>query len=275
MGSSACRSVRRFPSPSGLGPPARACPKTKSPRGPKLGPAIGGWPGGRISPTGLGRLGGLRFVPVGLRDGVKRNRIRTRPEDRSGSGRSGTVAGGLSRLRGAPIGTFGGAKGRVSTAVNQRLEDRGGRLWLSQTRGLVIRLAGQAGAVGMAPGVEPAVHHGTAPGAQRKAVGVRVQPRSAAVSRRTVQPLHRSADVLLSLPGRPRAGARGYGAGTGRRRIHSLALAATGTGARGYGGSYGVFFSSGFAGAGAGAAGAGGGAGSKSSSDFCGRLVKV
>ena len=114
-------------------------------------------------------MGGLRFVPVGLRDGVKRNRIRTRPEDRSGSGRSGTVAGGLSRLRGAPIGTFGGAKGRVSTAVNQRLGDRGGRLWLSQTRGLVVRVPGQAGAVGMAPGVEPAVHHGIAPGAQRKA----------------------------------------------------------------------------------------------------------
>jgi hypothetical protein len=138
------------------------------------------------------------------------------------------VAGGLSRLRGAPIGTFGGAEGRVSTAVKQRLEDRGGRLWLSQTRGLVIRLPGQAGAVGMAPGVEPAVHHGTAPGAQRKAVGVRAQSRSAAVSRRTVQPLHRSADVLLSLPGRPLAGARGYGAGTGRRRIHALALAARG-----------------------------------------------
>ncbi len=96
----------------------------------------------------------------------------------------------------------------------------------------------------------------------------------------------------------PLAHARSYGAGgrkasacwrsrvrgRGTKGIHSLTLVATGwtegrgplAGARGYGGwrrpcgdrDYGTFFSSGFAGAAT-------GAGSKSSSDFCGRLVKV
>jgi signal transduction histidine kinase/ligand-binding sensor domain-containing protein len=87
---------------------------------------------------GVVRFDGLRFVPFGVRDGLKGGAVRALCGDSRGALWIGGLSSGLSRWLGGDISNFTVQDGLPSDTITALAEDREGRVWVGTDSGLVL-----------------------------------------------------------------------------------------------------------------------------------------
>ncbi len=103
---------------------------------------------------GLARFDGVRFHKFGLRDGLRSVRISKLAEDKQGALWIGTTGGGLSRIEGARITSFGAAEGfPAGVDVISMAAGHDGSLWIGTSEGLVKWSGGKFTLIGEAYGL--------------------------------------------------------------------------------------------------------------------------
>ena len=95
------------------------------------------------SDDGVARFDGLRFVPVGLREGLQSGPVRALLGDRAGTLWIGSAGGGLTRLQRGQISTFTIKDGLPANSVTALAEDMLGRIWVGTEAGLAVWDQGQ------------------------------------------------------------------------------------------------------------------------------------
>jgi ligand-binding sensor domain-containing protein/signal transduction histidine kinase len=90
------------------------------------------------SEDGVARFDGVRFVPFGLREGLRSGEVRVLFEDSRGALWIGTVGGGLTRWQDGQFTTFTTTDGLPANSITALGEDREGRLWVGTDAGLAV-----------------------------------------------------------------------------------------------------------------------------------------
>ena len=102
------------------------------------------------SDDGVVRFDGVRFVPFGLREGLRSGPVRTLFEDRHGTLWIGTADSGLTRWQEGQFTTFTTRDGLPADAITALGEDKEGRLWVGTEAGLAVWQDGQLASPGAA-----------------------------------------------------------------------------------------------------------------------------
>jgi ligand-binding sensor domain-containing protein/signal transduction histidine kinase len=90
------------------------------------------------SDDGVARFDGLRFVPLGLREGLQSGPVRALLGDRDGTLWIGSAGGGLTRVYQGQIKTFTRKDGLPANSVTALAEDKQGRIWVGTEAGLAV-----------------------------------------------------------------------------------------------------------------------------------------
>lgn len=90
------------------------------------------------SDDGVARFDGLRFVSLGLREGLQSGPVRALLGDRKGALWIGGAGGGLTRLSQGRLTTFTQRDGLPANAITALAEDNSGRIWVGTEAGLAL-----------------------------------------------------------------------------------------------------------------------------------------
>lgn len=95
------------------------------------------------SDDGVTRFDGVRFVPFGLREGLRSGSVRTLLEDGKHSLWIGTSGSGLTRWQNGAFTTFTTKDGLPSDSITALAEDPQGHLWVGTDAGLAVEQEGR------------------------------------------------------------------------------------------------------------------------------------